>query len=95
MLIKEEKIAVSSAILQVKKIEVQASTDKPTIVFLHDALGSIAQWRDFSELLAVRCGLNAVVYDRHGYGLSSHCVRDGMESEFRTTASVSCLKFQL
>lgn len=85
MLIKEEKIAVSSAILQVKKIEVQASTDKPTIVFLHDALGSIAQWRDFSELLAVRCGLNAVVYDRYGYGLSSHCVRDDMESEFRTT----------
>ena len=85
MLITEEKIALESAFLQVKKIDVQASNEKPTLVFLHDALGSIAQWRDFPELLTVRCGLNCMVYDRRGYGLSSGCVHDSSESEFRPT----------
>ncbi len=85
MLIVEEKIDVSSAILQVKKIDVQPPNDKPTIVFLHDALGSIAQWRDFPEILAARCGLNCLVYDRCGYGLSSCGERADAELEFRPT----------
>ncbi len=85
MLITEEKIAVASAVLQVKKIEIQASDEKPTLIFLHDALGSIAQWRDFPELLTVRCGLNCMVYDRRGYGLSSGCVNDNAETTYSTT----------
>ncbi|MBX7149930.1 alpha/beta hydrolase [bacterium] len=43
---------------------------QPTLVFLHDALGSIAQWRGFPEKLAQETGLNALVYDRLGYGKS-------------------------
>lgn len=86
MLIKEEKIAVASAVLQVKKWSVDASSDKPTIVFLHDALGSIAQWRDFPKLLAAQCRLNAVVYDRCGYGLSSGC--EGKDAELALRATV-------
>ena len=85
MLIKEEKIAVASAVLQVKKWSVDASSDKPTIVFLHDALGSIAQWRDFPESLAAFCGLNCMAYDRCGFGLSSGNVLSNEESEFRAT----------
>lgn len=81
MLIKEEKIAVASAVLQVKKWNVHVSTDKPTIVFLHDALGSIAQWRDFPELLATLCGLNCMAYDRRGYSLSSSDVMGDTERE--------------
>lgn len=40
----------------------------PTLVFLHDALGSARMWRDVPERLAqaVRCG--ALVYDRWGSG---------------------------
>ena len=85
MLITEEKIALESAILQVKKIDIQASNDKPTLVFLHDALGSIAQWRDFPELLATLCGLNCMAYDRRGYGLSNSDMMDDAELEFRAT----------
>ena len=40
----------------------------PTLVFLHEGLGSIAQWRDFPEALAARTGLPALIYDRLGHG---------------------------
>lgn len=39
-----------------------------TLVFLHEGLGSIGQWRDFPRMLAEATGLGAVVYDRHGFG---------------------------
>lgn len=43
---------------------------QPTLVFLHEGLGSIAQWRDFPETLARRTGLAAFCYDRLGHGRS-------------------------
>jgi pimeloyl-ACP methyl ester carboxylesterase len=43
----------------------------PTLVFLHEGLGSVAQWRDFPERLAAACGLSAFVYSRANYGRSS------------------------
>jgi pimeloyl-ACP methyl ester carboxylesterase len=42
----------------------------PTIVFLHEGLGSVAGWRDFPARLAARTGLGALVYSRWGYGRS-------------------------
>jgi pimeloyl-ACP methyl ester carboxylesterase len=42
----------------------------PTLVFLHEGLGSVAGWRDFPERLAERTGLGALVYSRWGYGAS-------------------------
>ena len=84
MLIKEEKIAVTSTDIQVKIWSSETSFDNPTIVFLHDALGSIAQWRDFPEILAARCGLNALAYDRCGYGLSSDYKRKNVGENTHT-----------
>jgi pimeloyl-ACP methyl ester carboxylesterase len=43
---------------------------KPVIVFLHEGLGSIRQWRDFPAQLAAATGLRGLVYDRYGYGQS-------------------------
>jgi len=43
---------------------------KPVLVFLHEGLGSIRQWRDFPDRLARRLGCRALVYDRYGYGQS-------------------------
>ncbi|MEO8142952.1 MAG: alpha/beta hydrolase [Betaproteobacteria bacterium] len=40
----------------------------PTLVFLHEGLGSIAQWRDFPDRVAQATGCRALVYDRYGYG---------------------------
>jgi pimeloyl-ACP methyl ester carboxylesterase len=41
-----------------------------TLVFLHEGLGSIAQWRDFPARLSIATGLPALVYERWGYGNS-------------------------
>ncbi len=42
----------------------------PTIVFLHEGLGSIGQWRDFPRTLAAAAGCRALVYARRGHGQS-------------------------
>jgi pimeloyl-ACP methyl ester carboxylesterase len=43
----------------------------PTLVFLHEGLGSLSAWRDFPARLAAATGLGALVYSRAGYGQSS------------------------
>ena len=40
------------------------------LVFLHEGLGSIRQWRDFPARVAAATGCRALVYDRYGYGQS-------------------------
>jgi pimeloyl-ACP methyl ester carboxylesterase len=42
----------------------------PTLVFLHEGLGSLALWRDFPAELSARTGAPALVYSRYGYGSS-------------------------
>jgi pimeloyl-ACP methyl ester carboxylesterase len=44
--------------------------DAPALVFLHEGLGSIRQWRDFPAQLAKATGRRALVYSRYGYGRS-------------------------
>ena len=40
----------------------------PTLVFLHEGLGSVSLWRDFPARVAQETGCGAVVYSRYGYG---------------------------
>jgi lipoate-protein ligase A len=42
--------------------------EAPTLVFLHDALGSVRLWRDFPDQLVKATGCGALVYDRWGSG---------------------------
>lgn len=44
---------------------------EPTLVFLHEGLGSVSLWRDFPDRVAAATGLAALVYSRQGYGASS------------------------
>mgnify|MGYP001229741601 CR=1 FL=1 len=44
---------------------------KPSIVLLHEGLGSIRQWRDTPSALNQATGLNVIAFDRFGYGASS------------------------
>lgn len=46
----------------------------PTLVFLHEGLGSVGLWREFPQKLAARTGLGALVYSRAGYGASDPVV---------------------
>ncbi|WP_332672087.1 alpha/beta fold hydrolase [Aromatoleum sp.] len=42
----------------------------PSIVFLHEGLGSLAMWKDFPQKVADATGCEAVVFSRAGYGRS-------------------------
>ena len=44
--------------------------EAPTLIFLHEGLGSAELWRDFPQTLADACGCGALVYSRAGYGHS-------------------------
>jgi pimeloyl-ACP methyl ester carboxylesterase len=48
----------------------------PTLVFLHEGLGSVALWRDFPRKVARRLSAPALVYSRFGYGAS-----DGLQGK--------------
>lgn len=55
---------------------------KPTIVFLHDSLGSVQLWRDFPEKLAEATQCNVLVYDRLGYGKSFPMITHERENNY-------------
>ena len=42
----------------------------PTLVFLHEGLGSVALWKQFPRQVAEAAGCPALVYSRYGYGKS-------------------------
>ena len=48
----------------------EARDGSPALVFLHEGLGSIRQWRDFPAKVAEVTGCRTLVYDRYGYGQS-------------------------
>lgn len=50
--------------------EIAGRADLPTLVFLHEGLGSAALWKDFPDKLAAATGTSALIYSRHGHGRS-------------------------
>ena len=42
----------------------------PTLVFLHEGLGSVSTWRDFPDRVAAATGCGVLVHSRYGYGRS-------------------------
>lgn len=51
------------------------ASEKPTVVFLHEALGSVAQWKDFPETIAGTLDAKLLNYDRLGHGQSDPLVK--------------------
>jgi pimeloyl-ACP methyl ester carboxylesterase len=47
-----------------------ASTTRPTIIFLHEGLGSVSLWRNFPQQIVAATGCSALIYSRYGYGQS-------------------------
>lgn len=48
----------------------RADPTRPTLVFLHEGLGSVALWKQFPDRVAETTGCRALVYSRYGYGRS-------------------------
>lgn len=55
----------------IRWVSVGGDKRHPVLVFLHDALGSIPQWKELPEQLVQKLGLDALLIERQGHGRSS------------------------
>jgi pimeloyl-ACP methyl ester carboxylesterase len=63
-------LKVGSSELEYRMIGPQPH-EAPTLVLLHEGLGSVGQWGDFPDRLATATSAGVFVYSRAGYGQSS------------------------
>jgi pimeloyl-ACP methyl ester carboxylesterase len=63
-------LTINGAELEYKWLAPQ-SADAPTMVMLHEGLGSVGLWGDFPEKLQQATGAGIFLYSRAGYGQSS------------------------
>lgn len=64
------KINLQGVALEVMQIPAAVNNAWPTLVFLHEGLGSVAMWRDWPAQICQRLGCSGLVYSRRGYGQS-------------------------
>ena len=64
------QLAIGDASLEYRMIGPRPDA-APTIVLLHEGLGSVTTWGDFPDKVAERTGAGVFVYSRAGYGRSS------------------------
>jgi pimeloyl-ACP methyl ester carboxylesterase len=64
-----ERIAIDGVNLETRWIG-PAASQAPTIILLHEGLGSVRQWGAFPERLAQATGCGLFAYSRAGYGSS-------------------------
>ena len=63
-------LAIGASELEYRMIG-PAPEDAPTIVMLHEGLGSAGLWGDFPDKLQAATGTGVFVYSRAGYGAST------------------------
>ena len=67
----EKRFNISAAGRQLEVMRLSSATsNRPTIVFLHEGLGSVSLWRDFPRQVVATTGCSALIYSRYGYGQS-------------------------
>jgi len=64
--------------------------EAPTIVLLHEGLGSVSLWRDFPKVLSDATGYGVFAYSRQGYGQSDPA-RLPRRIDYMTTEAVDVL----
>jgi pimeloyl-ACP methyl ester carboxylesterase len=74
-LMEEGLITLDGSRLFVRHHQASNSSERPTVVFLHEALGSVGQWKDFPEAVAALLDTNLLNYDRLGHGRSDPVVK--------------------
>ena len=66
-------LSIGDASLEYKWLAPEVA-DAPTIVMLHEGLGSVGLWGDFPEKIQAATGAGVFLYSRAGYGQSSPAV---------------------
>jgi pimeloyl-ACP methyl ester carboxylesterase len=61
-------VTINGRSLEVVRIAGRAA--QPTLVMLHEGLGSVSVWRDFPQRVAAATGCPTIVYSRANYGRS-------------------------
>ena len=57
--------------LHFESIRIEHTRENSILIFLHEALGSIPQWRSFPTDVCLKLGMNGIVYERQGHGKSA------------------------
>ncbi|HYR37043.1 MAG TPA: alpha/beta hydrolase [Burkholderiales bacterium] len=70
---------------------IEGDAGRPPLVFLHEGLGSIRQWRDFPAKVAAATGCRALVYDRYGYGQSDVLAEQKRDVRFMHDEALAAL----
>ena len=81
-------VSVRGRSLEYRRIA--AAADGPSLVFLHEGLGSVSQWRDFPERICNATGLPAIVYARYGHG-QSEVLQQPHGVDFMQREALECL----
>jgi pimeloyl-ACP methyl ester carboxylesterase len=68
LLMMSERLDIDGAAVEL--VRLPGMRPGPTIVFLHEGLGSVALWKDFPAALVERTGLAGLVHSRRGHGRS-------------------------
>jgi pimeloyl-ACP methyl ester carboxylesterase len=74
MIVEDKFVDLSGVSLFTRKLIPDGShwnNEKPVVVFLHEGLGSVEQWKDFPGKFLEKCHVPVLLYDRLGYGKSS------------------------
>ena len=74
MVVEDEFVNLSGVRLFIRKLVPDGSrwdNRSPVVIFLHEGLGSVEQWKDFPEKFLKKCHIPILLYDRLGYGKSS------------------------
>jgi len=66
----------------------QKAVESPTLVMLHEGLGSVAQWKDIPQRLFQSTQYHILVYDRSGYGQSGTVSNDYADDYLRYESKV-------
>jgi pimeloyl-ACP methyl ester carboxylesterase len=66
---------------RLETLHISSSANAPTIVMLHEGLGSIAMWKDFPTQVAHAAACHVLVYSRYGHG-KSQCLAEKRSVDF-------------
>lgn len=83
----ENYIKFSDFELYYQLFEKESHPAEPVLIFLHDSWGCTEMWGNFPIKMAETFGLNALVYDRRGYGKSSHFGKEERTKKYLHEAS--------
>jgi len=56
--------------INIEYLRIAGAANQPTLLMLHEGLGSVAMWRDFPQKLAAATSCSVFLYSRLGYGAS-------------------------